>query len=90
MSEETTIPVESQDGVTLGLQDIANAVKVIDVCVSRGAVQGDELSSVGRVRDRLVAFVNSQQPPQETPTPPEEGETEDSAETIEVDVTEEG
>ena len=90
MSEETTIPAEAQDGVTLGLQDIANAVKVIDVCTSRGAVQGDELSSVGRVRDRLVAFVNSQQPPQETPVPPADGEeTEDSAEEIDVDVTEE-
>ena len=90
MSEETQIPIESQDGVALGLQDIANAVRIIDVCTQRGAVQGDELSSVGRVRDRLVAFVNSQQPPQETPVPPEGGETEDSAETIEVDVTEEG
>ena len=74
MSEETTIPAEAQDGVTLGLQDIANAVKVIDVCTQRGA----------------VPFVNSQQPPQETPVPPANGEeTEDSAEEIDVDVTEE-
>lgn len=41
----------------LTVQDIANAVSIIDVCVKRGAVEGNELSAVGSVRDKLVKYV---------------------------------
>ena len=96
MSEEVQVDAQAQTtegGIGLGLQDIANAVRVIDVCSSRGAVQGDELSSVGQVRDRLVAFLNAHQPPaqEETPTPPEGKDVSESVEDateVEVDVTE--
>jgi len=72
------------EDVSLNVQDMVNVVKIIDVVSGRGAVKGDEMSSVGRVRDRLVAFVNAN-----TPQPPADGEvseTADSAETEEVDV----
>tara|TARA_Y100000004_G_scaffold186579_1_gene238303 strand:- start:786 stop:1160 length:375 start_codon:yes stop_codon:yes gene_type:complete len=57
----------------ISLADIANAVQIIDVCTGRGAVQGQELSSVGGVRDRLQAFVDANKPP-EGAVPPSVGE----------------
>jgi hypothetical protein len=43
----------------LSIQDIANAVSIIDICVKRGAIEGSELLAVGSVRDKLVAFVEA-------------------------------
>ncbi len=65
MSEETQeVQANTPEDVVLNVQDIVNAVKIIDVVSGRGAVKGDELSSVGTVRDRLVAFVNANTPQQ--------------------------
>jgi hypothetical protein len=41
----------------LSLNDIANAVSVIDTATSRGAWRGEELTPVGALRDRFVAFL---------------------------------
>ena len=63
MSEETQeVQANTPEDVILNVQDIINVVKIIDVVSGRGAVKGDELSSVGAVRDRLVAFVNANAP----------------------------
>lgn len=85
MSEETQVPADAESANTpadvgLTVQDIVNVVKIIDVVSGRGAVKGEELSSVGQVRDRLVAFVNANSP---QPPADEDGETvtEDTAET---------
>ena len=81
MSEETQeVQANTPEDVVLNVQDIINVVKIIDVVSGRGAVKGDELSSVGSVRDRLVAFVNAN-----TPQPPaeEDVEPEGSEEVIE-------
>jgi hypothetical protein len=43
----------------LSTQDVANAIAIIDICVKRGAIDGGELSAVGSVRDKLVAFVEA-------------------------------
>lgn len=43
----------------LTIQDIVNAVSIIDMCVKRGAIEGSELTAVGAVRDKFVAFVNA-------------------------------
>jgi|TARA_Y100000004_G_scaffold98207_1_gene110010 hypothetical protein len=75
--EETTANVPSDVG--LNVQDIINVVKIIDVVSGRGAVKGEELSSVGTVRDRLVAFVNANAP---QPPVEEDVESEDSEEVI--------
>ena len=49
----------------LSIQDIAAAVQVIDVSAKRGAFEGAELTQVGALRDRMVAFLQSQQPAEE-------------------------
>ena len=82
MSEETQeVKANTPEDVTLNVQDIINVVKIIDVVSERGAVKGDELSSVGTVRDRLVAFVNAN-----TSQPSAEGdvESEDSEDEVET------
>jgi len=80
--------------VELNLPDIANALQCIDIAAQRGAYQGRELSDIGRVRDRLEAWVQENGPKPENVQPPEppaaapppvDG-TVDTAETIEVDV----
>lgn len=68
MPEAPTAP--AGEPVQLSFADLSAAVQVIDVFVARGAVRGEELSSVGAVRDRLFAFVKQaqeQQQAQETP-----------------------
>jgi len=45
----------------LTLQDISAALQVIDACVQRGAIRGEEMSAVGTVRDRFAAFLQSAQ-----------------------------
>lgn len=69
MTEE----VKNED-VKLDLQDLAGAVRIIDIAVERGAIKGEEASVVGKVRDNLVAFVKAHMPEQPEPAP--EGEEE--------------
>jgi hypothetical protein len=83
-TETQTQGANTPEDVSLNVQDIINVVKIIDVVSGRGAVKGDEMSSVGRVRDRLVAFVNANAP--QPPAEDEGSETVDSADTEEVDV----
>jgi hypothetical protein len=45
----------------LSLQDIATTVQVIDICSRRGGFEGAELSAVGGLRERFVAFLNANQ-----------------------------
>ena len=47
---------------TIGVQDLEACVKIIDACAQRGAFKGDELASVGNVRDRLSAFIDANKP----------------------------
>jgi hypothetical protein len=50
----------------LAVQDIANVIAIIDICVKRGAIEGSELSAVGSVRDKLAKYVDdAKQPPTE-------------------------
>ena len=82
MSEETQeVQANTPQDVSLNVQDIINAVKIIDVVSDRGAIKGDELSSVGAVRDKLVAFVNANAP---QPPAEEESESSDSEEVVEA------
>ena len=66
---------EKAQELGLNLNDLVAIVKIIDVASERGAFKGAELSSVGAVRDKVTAFVDSQ-------TPKEEKE-EDATETAE-------
>lgn len=58
--------------MNLTIQDIANAVAIIDICVKRGAIEGAELTAVGSVRDKFAAFVEANTPKTEEET--KEGE----------------
>ena len=64
----------------LGLNDLVAIVKIIDVASERGAFKGAELSSVGAVRDKVAAFVDSQTPKEEK----EENATSETAEGAEA------
>ena len=48
---------EQEQAPGLSLQDISAAVQIIDVVTPRGAFRGEELASVGTVRERFMAFL---------------------------------
>lgn len=73
MTEQTQAP-------GLSLNDIAVAVSVIDAATSRGAIRGDELSPVGALRDRFVAFLKAAQEAQGAPVDTGEAEAPEVAE----------
>lgn len=55
--------------------DIADVIRVIDVCSSRGAFRGEELAGVGTLRNKLAAYLQAVQ---------EAAEKEQSEDTSEV------
>jgi hypothetical protein len=62
------------ENVGISLQDIAAAVQIIDAATQRGAIRGDELVSVGTIRDRFVKFLEHAQKQDEAAQPVEEAE----------------
>jgi len=62
MTEQTTTTPEQQQPVGVSLNDIALAVRIIDLAAERGAFKGVDMSAVGTCRDRLAAFVTSNAP----------------------------
>jgi len=66
MTEEVQAPTEEQvaqaaQDVGLSLQDISACVQVIDVVSERGAIKGNEMTSVGALRDKLIGFLQAAQ-----------------------------
>lgn len=59
----------TQAAPSFSLQDLENAVKVIDAACSRGAFRGEEMTSVGTVRDKLVSFIVASSPKAPTEEP---------------------
>jgi hypothetical protein len=55
------------------INDIIMMVNIIDACSERGAFKGNELASVGTLRDKLATFVRENKPEDETETEPTEG-----------------
>jgi hypothetical protein len=51
--------------VQLSLGDFTLAVSIIDVCTERGAFKGNELASIGQLREKFVAFIKANTPEQE-------------------------
>ena len=88
MSEETTNTEATTEAleVQLGLADLAATVSIIDTASKRGTFEGAELESVGGVRNRLVAFLETQQPPEETEGATATDEAGDPVEVEEVEV----
>jgi hypothetical protein len=63
MAEETQ--TETPEAPQITLVDLQNALRVIDVASERGAFKGNELTSVGSVRDKVAAFLESVLPKEE-------------------------
>jgi hypothetical protein len=76
MSEETQTPETQEPQISLA--DFSAALQVIDVCTTRGAFRGEELSSVGQLRDRLKAFVEFHAPAESEESEAEEGQAEEA------------
>ncbi len=77
MSKNTPFNVEAfpPQPLEISLGDLSVAVEIIDVVTKRGAFNGEELHSVGALRNKFVEFikVNSkkkQEEPKSDGTPP--------------------
>jgi hypothetical protein len=70
MTEATqqTTQQPTQEEVGVSLNDIALAVRIIDLAAERGAFKGVDLSAVRKCRDRLAAFVTANAPKDAAPT----------------------
>lgn len=66
-TEQTQAPAAPESEVGVSLNDIALAVRIIDLAAERGAFKGVDLSAVGRCRDRLAAFVTANAPKDAAP-----------------------
>lgn len=87
MSKENTTEVQEEASqVQLSFADIAAVVQIIDITTKRGAYEGGELESVGKVRNRFAAFVEAQQAAQETEGATATDEAGDPVEVEEVEV----
>jgi hypothetical protein len=82
MSEEEV----QEQAPDLNVGDMNAVLRIIDVVTERGAFKGEELSSIGNVRDRVAAFVNYHTPKSQEG---ETKETSDEAATEGAEVTEE-
>lgn len=69
------------ESVNLSLNDLAMAVRIIDVCTERGAFKGEELSAIGTVRGNLARFVKANTPENEDES--EEGDVDNDSSTTE-------
>lgn len=65
-TEQTTTTTEEPQTVGVSLNDIALAVRIIDLAAERGAFKGVDMTAVGTCRDRLAAFVTANAPKAET------------------------
>ena len=52
----------------INLSDMITMVNIIDACTERGAFKGNELITVGTLREKLANFVRENQPQQEPVT----------------------
>jgi len=50
---------------TINLNDIKVCLNIIDICSQRGAFKGEELSSIGQIRDKLDVIVKNHDPSEE-------------------------
>jgi hypothetical protein len=60
-----------QQAVTISMNDISNCLNIIDIVTQRGAFKGQELSSIGALRDRFALFIEQNKEPSENIVPNE-------------------
>ena len=56
----------SDSQAQISLNDVISVVSVIDIVSSRGAFKGQELTTVGTLRDKLALFVEQNKSKEET------------------------
>ena len=49
----------TEDKNRLTMNDFAFVVNIIDACTERGAFRGNELASIGQLREKFVIFIDS-------------------------------
>jgi hypothetical protein len=71
MSEEqvTEQPQPQAEAPNLSLQDLIQVVKLIQAVAQRGAIRAEEMSAVGGIHDRFIAFLEANGAVQRTPAP---------------------
>lgn len=84
MSETNTQPPNTDSPESISLNDLQVILQIVDTAAERGAFKGEELSSVGAVRDKLSAFLTFVAQAQEEQRAKEEAESEASPETEEA------
>jgi hypothetical protein len=56
---------EETETNNINLSDLALVVQIIDACTKRGAFEGNELVTVGQLRNKVEAFVKANLPKEE-------------------------
>jgi hypothetical protein len=51
---------------SISLNDFAMVISIIDACSERGAFKGNELATVGQLRERFALFIKVNTPATET------------------------
>ena len=62
--------MSKEQPVSITMNDLAVAVRLIDTAVERGGFRGPEITTVGTVRERLVRFIEANQDRPEVPSSP--------------------
>jgi hypothetical protein len=70
-----------QQPLQISLGDLQVAVEIIDVVTKRGAFNGDELQSVGALRNKFVAFVQANTPKDKNQPAPAAAKSDEGAKT---------
>ena len=74
-----------QEAPQLNISDLFSVIKIIDACSERGAFKGNEMASVGAVRDRIAAFAETNQPVEESNE--DLGDTDDGDALVDTDIS---
>ena len=53
--------MSEQQEIGLGVEDLTNALRIINTATERGAFKANELSFVGQVYDKFATFVRAAQ-----------------------------
>lgn len=57
--EQTTEQTTEQQPVNLSLQDLLMVTQILQVVAQRGAIRADEMTNVGGLYERLIAFLTA-------------------------------
>ncbi|KKM13386.1 hypothetical protein LCGC14_1716730 [marine sediment metagenome] len=83
MADETLKTEETQEGSGVTAGDLALMVQVIDAGSQRGAWRGEELATVGALRNKLAGIVKALNPPAEETKNETDAEVDTAAKTTE-------